>query len=99
MKTTTIKIATTAFVAAVKAGATGIVSVISSLDSSRRSWRYVVGDGNPGVVRQRHAWLAGYLLLAMRHAAPALAMSCRSPREACGGRPSFTVARRQLVVS
>lgn len=96
MKTTTIKIATT-FTAAIKAGATGIVSVISASASSRLRWRHVVVRGiNPGVVGQRLAWLAN--VLAMRHASPAMATICRPLSDACGGRrPSYRSASRLLA--
>lgn len=86
MKTTTIKIATT-FTAAIKAGATGIVSVISAGESSRLRWRHVVRGSNPGVVGQHQlAWLAGFMPLAMRHAAPA--------GDACLGCRPYSVANR-----
>lgn len=90
MKTTTIKIATN-FTAAIKAGVTGIVSVISAAESSRLRWRFDGRDGNPGVVGQRLAALAH--LLAMRHASPAMATNCRPSGDALmGRRPRYSVA-------
>lgn len=101
MKTTTIKIATT-FTAAIKAGATGIVSVISAAGSSRLRWRHVASGFNPGVVGHSLAWLAqagSILLLAMRHESPAMAMSCRPQGDLCGGsRPSYSVVSRRSAV-
>ncbi len=87
MKTTTTKIATT-FTAAIKAGATGIVSVISADVSSRLRWRHVsVRGSNPGVVGQhRLAWLAGFMPLAMRPASPA--------GDACLGCRPYSVANQ-----
>jgi len=92
MKTTTIKIATT-FTAAIKAGVTGIVSVISAAASSRLGWRHVVRGVNPGVVGHGLALLVQ--ALGMQCALPALASDCR-PTDAASSRrrPSYSAACR-----
>lgn len=98
MKTTTLKIATTAFTAAIKAGTKQIVTVISAVESSRLRWRHVSAGFNPGVpVVGQH--LAGLVpVLAMRHASPAMATMCRPSCDACGDRrPSYSAASRQLT--
>lgn len=106
MKTTTLKIATTAFTAAIKAGTKQIVTVISAVESSRLRWRHVSAGFNPGVpvvgklVGQRLAGLVP--VLAMRRAPAAMAAMCRPSNpttwDACGDwRPSYSAASRQLT--
>jgi hypothetical protein len=94
MQTTTNKIAKS-FTAAITAAAK-FFTVISAAASSRLRWRYVVGDGNPGVVGQRLALLVPSL--AMHHAHPAMAMISRPQGDACrGSRPSDSVRSRRLA--
>lgn len=83
MKTTTTKIATT-FTAAIKAGAKGIVTVISAVEASRLGWRHVVCAGNPVVVGQPQRWLVPGL--APLNASAASACMCRPFADAMRGR-------------
>lgn len=104
MTITTTKIATISFIAAITAGVTEFVSVISAAVSSRLRWRHVVGGipvswGNqPGVLRHQLAWLAGLKPAPAMQPAKRMAASCRPSDAGFGNRPNYSVAR-QLVVS
>lgn len=98
MKTTTIKIATTAFTAAIKAGTKQIVTVISAVESSRPRWRHVSAGFNPGVFVVGQRFVSLVPALAMRHASPAMATMCRPSCDVCSDRrPNYSAASRLLT--